>query len=262
MLRVMTNKKETIEETFDLALRDANLQDVAVDASELALDSLLDEGLLKDVPIVGTLVKVVSASSTIADKLFLKKLLTFLFHLQEIPPDERAKIILKIDDSKEYRTKVGEKLLYIVDACEDHETAGLVSRVFKHFLEGKITYGEFLKTASVLQRLSLSDFKWLVRQEGHRFFDLSNAGDLMHTGLFELYYHDIQVDIRERYSPFPKELRDKYEPKDDKPPYETEVDGGIDVSLSEAGEIILEVFNPKYERRKYSKSSRLKNKLI
>lgn len=255
--------KETIEETFDLALRDANLQDVAVDASELAVDSLLDEGLLKDVPIVGTLVKVVSASSTIADKLFLKKLLTFLFHLQEIPPDERAKIIAKIDESKAYRTKVGEKLLYIVDACADHETAGLVSKVFKHFLQGKIDYGQFLKTASVLQRLNITDFNWLVREEGHRYFDLSNTGDLMHTGLFDLYYHDVKVDIVDKFDDgiVPRESRIEAALEHEKKmPYEARVDGGMDVNLSDAGEIIMEVFNPSYERRKHSKGRIIKHK--
>lgn len=239
--------KTTVEESFSLALQDADLQNVAVSAGELALDSLLDEGLLRDVPILGTLVKVISASATIADRLFLKKLLTFLLKLQDVSPEERARVIADIDNSKEYRTKVGEKLLYIVDTCEDSEIAELVGRVFKYFLQGQINYAEFLKTASVLQRLNIPDFKWFTKARESHYFDLSDTGDLMHTGLFELYYEDVRVDVVER------ERESKKIISSAQVPFRTVVDGGAGVNLSRAGEIILEVFCYSYKKKAHIK---------
>ena len=247
----MSAANNGIEENLNLVLEDANLQEIAVDFGDIALDTLFDESVLKDVPVLGVLVKVISARATIADKLFLRKLLSFLFHLRDIPPKDRAAMIRRIDESQEYRTRVGEKLLFIINSCEDYEIAELIGRVFRHFLQGKINYRQFLKTSSVLQRLNMSDFKWFTCEKEHKYFDLSNTGNLMHTGLFELYYRDVKVDIIDKFDDgiVPREARlEAATEAERKILYETDVDGGVDVNLSEAGEIIMEIFNPKFKQ--------------
>jgi len=237
-----------IQKSFDETLADCNLLNLGIDISEIAIDSILQDGLLKELPIVGTIINLSKLSANIQDKLFLKKILTFLNGLRDISPEKRKEMIEKIDKSKEFRIRVGEKLLYIVDSCDDHEISELIGILFRSYIEEKINYDDFLKASSVLNKLSISDFKWFTKDRKYHNFDLSDIGDLISSGLFELYYE--QLDVRVIEEDDYKKLREN--PNADK--YKTEVEGGgISVLLSRAGEIILEVFCKSYKKPKTMK---------
>lgn len=236
--------KDKIQNSFNTTLIDSNLENLGIDISELSIDSVLQDGLLKDIPIVGTIINLSKFGANIHDRLFLKKLLSFLNKLESIPSATRKAFIDNIESSKKYRMKVGEKLLYIIDACEDYEISELVGLLFKAFTEENITYDDFLKGASVLKKLSISDFKWFVQERKSHYFDLNDVRDLISSGLFELYYDqlDVQVSDQDDY----KVLIENPEKK-----YKTEIDGGgVSVHLSHAGEIILEIFCPSYIKPK------------
>lgn len=241
------SEQQNIQASFDSTLKDSDLQNLGIDMAEVAIDSVLSAGLLKDVPIVGTLVSLSKVGANVHDKLFLKKIMSFLNGLKDISVEDRNKIIREIDESKKYRIKVGEKLLYIIDKCDDYEISELVSLVFKYFIKGNITYNEFLKVATILNNITVADFKWFIK-DGRRCHNIGDAGDLISTGLFELNYDDINVDIVEKYDPIPEKFRTSKEKK-----YETEVDGGVSMNLSRSGKILLEIFSPEYNKSKITK---------
>lgn len=234
------SKKTNIQESFNLTLTDSNLQNLSQDIVEVAIDSILNDGLLKDLPIVRTLVNLNKIGANIQDKLFTKKILSFLSGLKDISAKDRNKIIKEIDESKKYRIKVGEKLLYILDKCNDYEISELVSKVFKYFIEGKINYDEFQKTSIILSNINIKDFNWFITNN-KKYYDLDDVGDMINIGLFELHYEPISVNV-ENETDY-KVLREANGPK-----YKSDVDGGVSVNLSRSGEIILEIFCPSYKK--------------
>jgi hypothetical protein len=243
--------QNNIQISFDSTLKDTNLSNLAINFTELTIDSLLNNGLIKDLPIVGTLVNLSKIGANIQDKLFLKKILSFLNGLKDVPVEDRKKMIKDIDDSKKYRIKVGEKLLYIIDKSSDYEMSELLGVIFKYYIEGNITYDEFLKVSSVLNNLTINDFKWFVEKGQSYHFDLDAISDLIGSGLFDLHYE--QIDVRVEDEDDHKILMERYASK-----YKTNIDGGgIDANVSRSGEIILEVFCLTYKNsgtiRKYRK---------
>lgn len=238
-------QENKIQSSFDLTLTDSNLQNLGVDFSEIAIDNVLDDGLLKEIPIVSTVVNLLKFGANVHDKLFIKKILAFLGQLRDVSPDERKKMITDIDDSKKYRIKVGEKLLYIIDTCDDYEIAELVGVLFKVYIEGRITYDEFIKTSAVLKRINKGDFDWFVKERERHHFDLDEIGDALSLGLFELHYEQISVHIEDE--------TDKKTLMEGGGKYNTDVDGGVSAHLSRAGQIILEIFCPSYVKPKIVK---------
>ena len=237
-------KQNNIQDSFDITLKDTNLENIAVDVSEVGIDLLFDGGILRDVPIVGTLVSLTKFGANVRDRLFLKKILTFLSQLKDIPVEQRKKMVNDIDDSKKFRVKVGEKLLYIIDTSNDYEASELIGTLFKAYLEEKITYANFLKASSVIEKIPIEDFNWFIRDGDRRYTDLDDIGDLISSGLFELHYEQINVQVDEETDH--KLLRDGKK-------YATDVDGGVSVHLSEAGKTILEVFSKDYKKPKVIK---------
>lgn len=235
-------KQNNIESDFEASIKNADLGGLIKDFTEVGIDSVINEGVLRDVPIVGTLASLAKVGANIQDRLFLKKIMAFLVPLQDVDPEKREEIINKIDQSKKYRVKVGEKLLYIIDSCEDFEISELVSKVFVYHLKDQITYDEFLKTSSVLKDMNKIDFDWFIKNGYTYHLELDDVGNLMHIGLFELHYDQVDVRVDNKIDPITKNR--------DGEKYETEVEGGVSVHLSRAGEILLEIFCSTYKKSK------------
>ncbi len=165
-------------------LKSNEFHDLISDISETTIDSFLEEGILKDLPILGLFFKGKNLVSTIQDKLLTKKILFFLKQLNETSLDERISHITKIDNSKKYRITVGEKLLYIIDKCEDYEKAEIIGVIFKSFILDKITYDDFLRCTISINSLSTIDLKELmIKNSFIEAFIASKSNIYLNTGL-------------------------------------------------------------------------------
>ena len=226
------NLKENIQESFDITLIDSNLESIAENITELSIDCLLKDGTLKDIPIVGMISGLIKFGVNIHDKLFLKKIVSFLKELKDVPADDRKRMIDEIDSSDSYRIKVGEKLLYIIDNCNDYENSELVAHAFKFFLQRKINYNDFLKCSSVIEKITKYDFDWfLSNEDGVSIEDV--PGSLIGTGLLGMQYEAGEISVSENSHNF----------LDPGSKYGAHVEGaGIKVCITEIGELILNIF--------------------
>ncbi|HED36968.1 MAG TPA: hypothetical protein ENI76_01780 [Ignavibacteria bacterium] len=116
--------------SLDKTLKNSDLHNVSVGLAEVVIDRLIDDGVTKDIPIIGTIVGVGKVALGIREGLFLKKIIYFITELKDIPASKRRKMVDEIDSSLRYRIKVGEKLLYIIEKCEDHEKSKIIARLF------------------------------------------------------------------------------------------------------------------------------------
>ncbi len=222
-----------IQGKFDDSLRNSVLPDAAVDIAESSIDALLDNELLKQIPIVKIFIGAAQVGVNIRDKLFLKKILSFLSNVDGIDLGERQRVISSIDNSKEYRLKVGEKLLYIIDSCEDYEGAERVARLFRAVLIGDIEYDDYLEASSIVTKLSNRELNLFLASYNVWYMG-EGARELMHTGLVYSETKEVEVDL------------EKVEQGDwDDPPehYKANVSGGdITIKPTDAGDTVYEVF--------------------
>ncbi len=168
---------------------DSNLADFAKDGLELGIDSLMKDGILKEIPIIRILVGLINSTQNISNRLFLKKIISFLRGISEIPADKRKKMIDKIDKSKKYKNKVSEKLLFIIEHCEDDVKSEYIAHLFKSFIKEEATYDEFINGTSIINRLTTADFNRFIKQEQLYIEDSEFIG----VGLTYVLYDPITV---------------------------------------------------------------------
>lgn len=173
-------------------LKKSDLKDVGVDIAEAILDSTLKDGILKDIPILGSIISVGKTSSKIRDILFLKKLLYFIKEVKDIAPKDREKVISEIDNSDKYRLKIGEKLLYLLDKADDHEKTLLIGKFFRAFLLQEIDYDIFLRGCAVIDKSIIQDLNWFLKNDWEK-LRIEEAGEYINWGLFELEPLNIKV---------------------------------------------------------------------
>lgn len=159
------NEIKKLSKSFDETLKNTDLQNVTVNIAETFTDSVLNDGILKDIPIIGTVVGLTKTAFSINDRIFIKKLISFLTELKEIPNEKRNEMISKIDESGKYRIKVGEKLLFILDKCSDNQSARYIALIFNAFLKEELDYSEFLRASSIVEKIFIEDFEYFLMTE-------------------------------------------------------------------------------------------------
>lgn len=170
-------------ESLESTLKDSNLQGVGVELAEVVLDNLLSDGIAKDIPIIGSILGLGKTVVNIKDRLFLKKIIYFLSELKDIPPDTRKSMVNSIDSSGDFRIKIGEKLLFIIDRCDDHEKSKITARFFSAFILGKLDYSEFLRCASIVDQVMLEDLHWFAGTNEDDYV-AEEVSELINTGIF------------------------------------------------------------------------------
>jgi len=199
----------TLSNSLTQTLMDSDLQDVTISLAEVFADSLMEDGIAKDIPIIGSVIGLGKTAIGVKECLFLKKIIYFISELKNISTEKRNAMIEKIDSSGKFRTKVGEKLLYIIDKCDDHEKTQIIARLFSAFLLEKIIYDEFLRASHIVDQIMIDDLKWFVengwenenwweydgryKYEQYGCLKIDNVRSLATSGLFEITSPEIRV---------------------------------------------------------------------
>ena len=72
------NKLKNLSDSFDETIKDSNLAEINADLYEVLIDSFLKDGIVKDIPIIGTILKLSKFSMSLKEHLFLKKIIYFI----------------------------------------------------------------------------------------------------------------------------------------------------------------------------------------
>lgn len=139
--------------------------------AEVALDQNLAEGVIRDIPFVGTLANLVRARQSISEELFIRKLVRFLDGLKDVPPEERQRLLEKYPDASEEQRALGEKLLLALERLDDTAKPTLLARFFAAYIREEIDYTTFTRLAGALEKFNLALFpslRWFyTREEPH-----------------------------------------------------------------------------------------------
>lgn len=188
----MSNIKNIIA-SFNATLLNGKLSDVAEEVMENIIDNNLPDGIVKDIPIIGTLAGIIQTTQDISNYLFLRKIAAFVTKIKDVSPDDRKEVIQNIDNSGKYRDKVGISLLAIIDKCESIEKTEYIAIWFRAFLKKDIEYECFMYGTHIIQRAYIEDFKTFVCS-GDTWKMIEDATDEISLGL---YYLDITLNLNE-----------------------------------------------------------------
>lgn len=170
-------KKEFSESLLE-TIKSSDSQGLATDFAEIAFDNFTDlEGLAKDIPIIGSVVKVAKLGFSVKDILFLNKLGNFLFGLSDISQEKRQALICKLEKDSNYRTDVGAKIWLLLERVDDFEKPSIIATAFKAYLEEDISYIQLQKINYAIDHLFIGDleeFLLFYRDAKHKMDESTN----------------------------------------------------------------------------------------
>jgi hypothetical protein len=140
-----------IHASFVESVASPQVQDLLTDAAELTLDTITDDEVLKQLPIVRTLLAVKS----VRDRFLLRKTYRFFARLRDMPQEEREAFVRKMRADPKQARKVGESFAVWLDRLDDEFKAELLARVFELFARGHIEFEQSARFAAVIDRAHL-----------------------------------------------------------------------------------------------------------
>lgn len=154
----MANDSESIPltQSMEQTLKIEHLSLVR-DIGEVFLDCVFEEGVLKELPIIGTIVGTTKCIKNINDILFTKKLLAFLNGICDVDSHDRQVAVEKWESESRYRVNVGETLLAMIHRCDDSQKAVWLSKLFYELVLLRQKSALFMRAEKVLSSLSVMD---------------------------------------------------------------------------------------------------------
>lgn len=116
------------------------------EGGEFALDSILPDGIVRDLPIIGPAFSLIKIGKDIHDRVFIEKLKSFM---QDIDKNQEWKE--KFFDADECN-KISKQLLYVVDSCDDDDKLRLIGLVFNCFVNGGIDRIQYFYIVNMISK--------------------------------------------------------------------------------------------------------------
>lgn len=158
---------DKIVPAFEVSLLEPVFSSI-LDIREVGIDSLLDEGLFKDIPIVGLVMGVGKTAQNIHDRNLLKQTLKFIqtFNEKTIIEDKLQKYKKKIEqDPKRAEEELG-RVLIILNNTVEIKKSELLGKIFRAYVDERIVWEQFGELSEAISRLFISDIYLL-----HKIFD-------------------------------------------------------------------------------------------
>lgn len=142
-------------------LRSDSVVDVGKEYLELGVDTLLESGALKDIPLVNTIIGIFNVAGSVRDQIFTSKLLRFLIRLSEVPQDERIAMVEKLNEDEQFSGRAGAAVLEILDRMESEKKPELAAKCFAAYARNEISFEELRRILLALERVPSFDIEKL-----------------------------------------------------------------------------------------------------
>lgn len=275
-------KDNSLEISADVAFTETLASEIDLIDQELT-DSTIrmlfnDNEIVNSLPIIKTIVGIAKIGVSVKDLMFAKKLFRVLQISSEIPLDERKKFVENIENSKEYRTKVGETYINFIEKARDIENAEQIAYLSNACMKKKMSYDDFLRCANVVLAVSSGGLRDFVLLDKHEISEAS-MDELIYSGLYRIVITPINISVKDEdelkqeaeakkmEQPFSMSFEDMLDnfncqlasvfnyssnfpayPHEQQSKYHSTVKGGnVDFCISKIGKIIKEVLSDYYD---------------
>lgn len=157
-----SEENKSLGESLIKTLGESDLPDIAQDLAEIALDSLLFDGVFKDIPVISTIVRLGKTAFAIRDYFLIKKVLAFLQGMKDIPAEERKSFAGRLEAEKDFQKNVGETTIMLLDKYDHLDKARLMAKLFGAYVKGEIDYDKFLRLSTSMDRAFIKDLNDLL----------------------------------------------------------------------------------------------------
>lgn len=138
------------------SIEKTELQNLSGNLGEILIDSILVEGIFKELPLFATLTSVAKLTASVSDRILLKKLEVFINNLNIKSDEEIEEFKEKYFKVSDYK-RIGEKLLLSLERADSSIKISWLSKILLLLLSKEIQRSDFMRLSSIITGCYISD---------------------------------------------------------------------------------------------------------
>ncbi len=162
-----------------------DLTDLGVNILEVGVDEVINEGVLKEIPIIGSAVGLIKSGVSIKDHFYVKKLMKFLDAFKDIDEESRVKFVSEELKDETKKEKFGETVLALIEKSDDTDKFKLYAKIFEICFSGHCKYDDAIKTCWMIENTFYSDLLYIKNFKDESFENQSIASNLYKGGFLD-----------------------------------------------------------------------------
>ncbi len=140
------------------------LGDTTIDIGEVFFDTIFQDGIIKDIPIIRTIATFTKVGLSLRERNLAKNTYAFImgFRNKTLSTDKINSYRERLSDPKVAEKELGYALV-LLDKEIHYQKAGILGKAYRAFADGDITWDEYIEISEVINRMFMIDFKHLYR---------------------------------------------------------------------------------------------------
>jgi hypothetical protein len=151
---------------------------LSTNLSETALDSIMAEGIFKDIPVIGSMISVGKLIYSISDYFLFTRIIHFINELDLKNQQDVDDLKRKYFSDNDYN-KIGSKILLTLERSDDQKKIKWLAKCFRLFLDKFIIKDEFMRLTSILNNSYVSDLEKIIVFDKRK--NITSHNDLVET---------------------------------------------------------------------------------
>ena len=134
------------------------LIDIATELGETTLDAVIQEGWVRDIPVVGPLVNAAKAYQSLRDRIFLKRIARFVTGFEKLTEVEKESFrqeIASLQDNPKEATRLGDAVALALDNTNNMHKAEIHFRLLAAYVNRRLK----IKAEAGLEALLMSELE-------------------------------------------------------------------------------------------------------
>jgi hypothetical protein len=133
--------------------------DLTVDLLEVLADAQLEEGLARDLPLLGSLVKVARLGRSASDALLLAKVRAFMRSVDNVSEDDRARFAYDMKRDRDLRDRVAESVTFALNQADGLDKAAILAVLFRALVRKQLDVASFRRLTSAVNQVFAADLR-------------------------------------------------------------------------------------------------------
>ena len=137
-----------------------NFKDTLIEIAESGLDYVLNDGLVKDIPVINTLASLCKTGYNIHERNLIKQTAEFInaFNSGSLTEEEIEKHKQELEEDPKKAEREIERVMLLLSKNIDTKKSRIQGSFYRHYVSGVIDWPEFCELSDVNSRMFTSDY--------------------------------------------------------------------------------------------------------